>query len=330
MIFLRRSPRSMFPCPARVRSPPVKASLIGARGFPMRRRPAMEETLARHTPLSRRARGGWAPTRDLAAALRCPDVAAHRVSPTMGRARRCDASVSLGEACHGRGRRRPTSAATTIVGTNRRKRDPRNDPSPRVRAAEPPPQRVRSRNAGAHGRTSGSRAAHGAFAPRTPGNASRFVSDDATPCDGANGSEDETGRGPRVEESLPGRMGSSPARDRRALGVAGRCANDGLEPAVANPPTRPEARLPTFTPRRASATSANPSAFRRRHRAWAVRDRSRRGSVTIRRDPRGGSLHHAEATAGPQLRRPRKIAAELRDEAPFGPFAVRHPPWRMA
>lgn len=133
--------------------------------------------------------------------------------------------VSLGEACHGRGRRRPTSAATTIVGTNRRKRGPRKDPSPRVRAAEPP---SRPQGVGDHGMP-GRMAGHRAPGPRarlshhaTPENASRFLSDDATPCDDAIGSERKRAVGLESRNPFRGGWDRAPlATDARSVSPAG-------------------------------------------------------------------------------------------------------------
>lgn len=223
-----------FPMPGPCAEPPVKASLNDAHGFPMR--DASVET-PRTAPASfrRRARGGWASMHDLAAVPRSPDAASIGFHPE-GRARRCDASVSLGEACHGRGRRRPISAATAIVGTNRRKRDPRNDPSPRVRATEPP-------------RNGCDAECRGAWPDiGLPSRARRFRAAHTRDCEPLRFGRRavlrrheprRAGRGPRVEESHPGKDGIEPRSRPDARSVSSAGVRTRIWSLVADPPTRP-------------------------------------------------------------------------------------------
>lgn len=190
--------------------------------------------LARRPPLSRRAHGGWARRTRLGRRASSPDVAADRVSPRWDVP--VDATPWFPSVKHVTGvdvvvRLLPQlrSWARTVESVILAR-------APRRACAQQSRHRAqegrRSRNAGAHGRTSGSRAAREAFAPRYARECEPLRVGRRDALRRRVRLRDETGRGPRVEESLPGRMGSSPARDRRALGVAGRCANDGLEPSL--------------------------------------------------------------------------------------------------
>lgn len=246
------------------------------------RMPRVETPRTAHAPCGTCTRWVGLGARPCEPYTRCPDVRAESGFTPSQRARRCDASVSLGEACHGRGRRRPISAATTIVGTNRRKRGPRNDPSPRVRAAEPHRNGCEAECRGAMpdiGLPGRARCFRTALRPRMRAARLRTTHRLATlrRASEANGpSNSSRGIPPWV------RWDRAPLGKRRALGVAGRCANEELEPRCRS--TDSTRGSPAGSrPAKDDATSASPSAFRRRHRA-----RTRAGSLPtrIRDDPR--------------------------------------------